>query len=45
MSDKLFEIMDKYDCDIDEALEYLEREANAVIFLSTMTNPYGQVTH
>lgn len=45
MSDRIFEIMEKYDCDIDEALDYLERETNAVIFLSTMTNPYEQVTH
>lgn len=45
MSDKLFEIMEKHNCTIDEALEYLDREAKVISFLFNEINPYGQVFH
>ena len=45
MSDKLFEIMEKHNCTIDEALEYLDREVKTINFLFNEINPYGQVSH
>ena len=45
MSDRLFYLMEKYDCDIDEAFEYLERETNITILLVNIINPYGKVAH
>ena len=45
MSDKLFEIMEKHNCTIDEALEHLDREVKAISFLFNEINPYGQVFH
>ena len=45
MSDKLFEIMEKHNCTIDEALEYLDREVKVISFLFNEINPYGQVFH
>ena len=45
MSDKLFEIMEKHNCTIDEALEYLDQEVKVISFLFNEINPYGQVFH
>ena len=45
MSYKLFEIMEKHNCTIDEALEYLDREVKVINFLFNEINPYGQVSH
>ena len=45
MSDKLFEIMEKHNCTIDEALEYLDREVKVISFLFNEINPYRQVFH
>lgn len=45
LHERIHEIMEKYDCDDDEALDILERKINTMVLLANMSNPYGKVIH
>lgn len=38
-------IMEKYDCDVDKALDILERKTNVMMLLCNILNPYGRFVH
>ena len=45
LHERIHEIIEKYDCGVDEALDILERKTNTMMFLANMINPYGKIIH
>ena len=45
LDERIHAIMKDYDCDVDEALDILERKTNVMMLLCNIVNPYGRFVH
>ena len=43
--ERVHAIMEKHDCDVDEALDILEQKTNVMMLLCNIVNPYGRFVH
>ena len=45
LDERIHAITKEYDCDVDEAIDILERKTNVMMFLCNIVNPYGKFVH
>lgn len=45
MSDRIIKVMEKYNVDLDEALDIIDMEDGIMKFIHNYTNPYGKTCH